>query len=299
MIFGEPYPYSLPNGAKVALVSSIALEMWSQGSTPGKNMPGSGSIISSDMTLPTRDIRVEKMIEFGAKVGIKRLLEIVDREGITCTLIANGRAIEENPEIVREIHARGNEICGHSYAQDASSYDFTDAEAERANIRKTVDVIEKVTGERPIGWESPRGTPSENTMRLLIEEGFTWCGDYADDELPYVLEIGGKPLVIVPYSGLAVNDYPVTINQRNTPRIYFEEFSKTLDLLLEEAALTGRPGLVRAATHAHLYGRSWGRWAFRDVIRYAKRHSDVWITTRGELAKHILAQYQEQNSKGN
>ena len=246
------------------------------------------------MTLPTRDIRVEKMIEFGTKVGVQRLHEIIDREGVPVTLIANGRAIEEFPDIVREFHSRGNEICAHSYAQDTSSYEFEDAEDERRNIQKTVAVIEAVTGESPIGWESPRGTPSENTMRLLAEENFVWCGDYADDELPYVLEFDTKPLVIVPYSGLAVNDYPVTINQRNTPRIYFEEFSKTLDYLLEEAALTGRPGLVRAAVHAHLYGRSWGRWAFRDVIRYAKRHSDVWITTRGELARHVLAQYQAQ-----
>jgi len=298
MTFGKPYPYALPNGAKVAMVSSIAMEMWSQDSTPGKNMPISGSVISSDMTLPTRDIRVEKMIEFGAKVGIKRLLEIIDRERIKFTLIASGRAVEENPDIVREIHARGNEICGHSYAQDTSSYEFTDPEAERDNIRKSADVIEKVTGERPTGWESPRSTPSENTMRLLVEEGFTWCGDYADDELPYVLEFAGKPLVIIPYAGLAVNDYPVTINQRNTPRIYVEEFSKTLDLLLEEAVFTGRPGLLHAATHAHLYGRSWGRWALRDVIRYAKRYSNVWITTRGELARHILAQYEEKRAQG-
>ena len=187
MTFGKPYPYALPNGAKVAMVSSIAMEMWSQDTTPGKNMPISGSVISSDMTLPTRDIRVEKMIEFGARVGIKRLFEIIDREGINFTLIASGRAVEENPDIVREIYARGNEVCGHSYTQDTSSYEFTDPEAERDNIRKTADIIEKVTGERPTGWESPRSTPSDNTMRLLVEEGFTWCGDYADDELPMSL----------------------------------------------------------------------------------------------------------------
>lgn len=59
-----------------------------------------------------------------------------------------------------------------------------------------------------------------------------------------------------------------------------------------------RPGVIRASVHAHVYGRSWGRWAFRGTIRYAKRFSDVWITTRAKLAEHVLRQYASQRDKG-
>ena len=139
---------------------------------------------------------------------------------------------------------------------------------------------------------SPRGTPSDNTLRLLVEEGYRWCGDFPDDELPYVEEIDGKAICVIPYSGTAVNDYPVTINQGNTPRIYVEEFTRTVDILREEYELYGRPGWVRASVHAHVYGRSWGRWAFRDVIRYAKILSGCLdYATRGELGDHVLAQH--------
>lgn len=288
---GTRYPYTWPNGARVVVLPSVVFELWSAGTTPAKNIPHGfigGGVGKLDNQ---RDLRVEMMIEFGGKVGMERLLELLERENALCSVLATGRAVELYSDLVREYHRRGHEITGHSYAEDISSYDFDDPEQERRNIRKTADAIERVTGERPVGWLSPRATPSVNTLRLVAEEGLLWSGDYADDELPQVREVGGKPVVTLPYSSLPVNDYQITMTRGNPPSIYVEEFCRTLDLLREEAAETGRPGLLRCSVHAHVYGHSWGRWAFRDVIRYAKSFSDVLITTRAALAKHILDQY--------
>jgi peptidoglycan/xylan/chitin deacetylase (PgdA/CDA1 family) len=288
--FGPAYPYTWPGGASVVMLPSIAFESWSEGETPGKNMPG--GFISANIKVEGRDLRVEAMIRFGADVGMWRLLELLDAEEARCSVIVTGRSVEQCPDLIREYHARGHEIVGHSYAQDLGASDFADPEDERANIRRTADIIRDVTGETPRGWLSPRGTPSVNTLRLLVEEGFTWTGDYADHELPYVVEHDGKAIAVVPYSGTAVNDYEVTLVNGNPPSAYVEEFRSTLDLLRDEHERTGgRPGMLRAAVHAHVYGRSRGRWAFRDAIRYAKSHEDVWIATRGELAAHVLEQH--------
>lgn len=295
--FGPSYPFTWPGGARVVMCPSVVFELWTEGTTPGKNLPG--GFISSNMKLATRDLRVEKMIEYGGKVGMWRLLDVLEAEKAPCSVLATGRAVEVFAEVTREYFRLGHEITGHSYTEDVSSYDFSEPELERANIRRTVAAIEGVTGKRPYGWLSPRATPSVNTLRLVAEEGFTWCGDVPDDELPYVVEPkAGCPLVIQPYSGHAVNDYQVTLTMNNTPGVYVEEFCKTLDLLREESMATGRPGFIRASVHAHVYGRSWGRWAFRDVIRYAKRFSDVWITTREKLAAHVLEQYRAQAKRG-
>lgn len=291
---GTPYPYTWPNGASVAVLPSVVFELWSEGTTPSKNIPH-GFIGGGVGKLENRrDLRVEMMIDFGGKVGMERLLELLERENAACSVLATGRATEVYPDIVREYHRRGHEITGHSYAEDISSYDFDDSENERRNIRKTADAIERVTGERPVGWLSPRSTPSVNTLRLIAEEGLLWLGDYPDDELPRVREVDGRPVVTLPYSSLPVNDYQITMMRGNPPSIYVEEFCRTLDLLREEAVYTGRPGLIRCSVHAHVYGHSWGRWAFRDVIRYAKSFSDVMVTTRAALTRHILAQYAEQ-----
>lgn len=286
----EPYPYAWPNGAKVAFLPSVVFEVWSDGETPAKNIPG-GGFMSGNIKLDKRDIRLEQMIEFGSRVGMPRLLEILDREGAKCTVLANGLAVEMFPEISRAFSEAGHEFASHGYTEDTSSYDFDDPEEERKNIIKTTDVIEKVIGKRPTGWLSPRATPSVNTMRLLTEEGFLWVGDYPNDELPYIANEGGKDIVVLPYSALAVNDYQVTMAYGNPPESYVREFCRTLDFLREEAMLTGRPGLIRASVHAHVYGHSWGRWAWRDVIRYAKSFGDVWIPTREEMAQVIMEQH--------
>jgi peptidoglycan/xylan/chitin deacetylase (PgdA/CDA1 family) len=287
---GPAYPFTWPGDARVCVLPSIAFEMWSEGTTPGKNMPG--GFISANLKVEGRDLRVEAMIRFGADVGMWRLLEVLEREEVRCSVIVTGRAVEHCPDLMREFQARGHEIVGHSYAQDVSAHDFADPEDERANIRRTAQIIGDVTGELPRGWISPRGTPSEHTLRLLAEEGFAWTGDYPDHELPYVAEVDGRAIAVVPYSGTAVNDYEVSLVNGNPPGDYVAEFRSTLDLLRDEYEQTsGRPGMMRAAVHAHVYGRSRGRWAFRDALRYAKSFSDVWVTTRGDLAAHVLAQH--------
>lgn len=292
------YPFTWPNGARVCVTPSVVLELWSEDTTPGANLPP--GFISGNVPLQggKKDLRAQKMIEYGGKVGMWRLLEILDREHVLASVIANGRAVEVYDDVVLEFHRRGHEIVAHSYAQDLSTYDFENPEEERENIRRSVDVIQRVTGERPKGWISPRATPSEHTLRLLVEEGFTWCGDYPDDELPYVLEVCGRPIAVLPYSGTAgVNDYEIALIQGNPPSVYVEEFRKTMDYLREEQAITGRPGMIRISVHAHVYGRPWGRYAFRDAIRYAKSFPDVWFTTRAKLADWVLQQYATQRDR--
>ena len=95
------------------------------------------------------------------------------------------------PDLVREYHRRGHEITGHSYAEDISSYDFKTTRNRNGTIsERRSTLLRRVTGERPVGWLSPRATPSINTLRLVAEEGLLWSGDYPDDELPQVHEIG-------------------------------------------------------------------------------------------------------------
>ena len=92
-----------------------------------------------------RDLRVEMTIEFGGKVGMERLLELLERENALCSSACKWARRRGLPQTsMCEYHRRGHEITGHSYAEDISSYDFNDdPELERNNIRKTVNAIER------------------------------------------------------------------------------------------------------------------------------------------------------------
>jgi len=93
---------------------------------------------------------------------------------------------------------------------------YLDEEAERGNIRRTVDLIVRATGKRPTGWISPRGTPSPRTGRLLAEEGFEWHGDSLNDDLPYFVHF--KAGTVVSFSSnMECNDLPLYMRHGNPP----------------------------------------------------------------------------------
>jgi len=280
-----------PNNARVAVTVSVVIEVWSENATPGANSPG-GFLSGGVKVSHTRDIRVEKMVEYGTNVGAWKLLEILDQERVKASVLLSGRAAELYPDLVRRYHESGHEIVGHSYAQDISTYDFKDPEEERKNVRRTTEAIERVTGVRPVGWISPRVTPSPFTLDVLAEEGYLWCGDYPDDELPYLVKTPAGTIVVIPHSGIAgVNDHEIALTNGNPPRVYMEIFRDTFDYLYQEAARTGSPGMLRIQAHAHVYGRPWGRLAFREAIRHAKAPPNVWFATRAKIAEWALERY--------
>ena len=96
-------------------------------------------------------------------------------------------ALERNPPAVEAIAASGFDICCHGYRWEEHFKLPVDQERER--IALAVESIERLTGSRPLGWYCRFG-PSENTRRLLVEEGgFLYDSDAYNDELPYWTDV--------------------------------------------------------------------------------------------------------------
>jgi peptidoglycan/xylan/chitin deacetylase (PgdA/CDA1 family) len=135
--------------------------------------------------------------EFGV-VGAKRILNLLSRFQIQATWFVPGHTADTFPEAVEEIHARGHEIGHHGYCHENPV--LLSEGQEREILEKGLVALEKVTGERPIGYRSPSWDMSANTIRLLLEYGFKydsslmgsdfqpyWCrqGDHFDLVSPY------------------------------------------------------------------------------------------------------------------
>ena len=106
--------------------------------------------------------------EYGPQTGIWRILRILDETSVKATFLTCGGIAERYPEAVKAIAQRGHEIAGHGYHHEVAR-DLT-REEERAVMRKTIEMIEKRTGKRPVGWRSC--TQSPNSLELLMEHGF-------------------------------------------------------------------------------------------------------------------------------
>lgn len=266
-----------PEGKRIALVFNIAYEGWSAGKAPGIGPMG------NPLQPGYFDTNAHSWGTFGAVRGIQRLLDIAQRHQIRASVMVNGVLAELYPETVRRIHNEGHEIVAHSYGMDVIPV-YLKAEEERANISRTTELLERVTGAKAPGWISPRGTGSLMSPQLLAEAGYLWHGDCNDDDAPYILEFGDRSIVAIPLT-MDVNDLPHAMRFGRTPRDFVTLFADTLEAMRTRES---RSLMLDVTAHCHVYGRAAGAWAFAETMKLARACPDVWIATRLEMARHVM-----------
>ena len=224
-----------PNGARIAVSFVVNYEEGSEnsildGDPHGETVGESPSPVARG----ERDLANESFFEYGSRVGVWRILDLLDEYGVDSTFFACALALERNPEVGPEVVRRGHEVMGHGNRWE--EYYKMDREAERLAINEAVASITRTTGQRPLGWYTRYG-PSVNTRELVVEEGgFVYdCNAYNDD-LPYYTEVHGNPWLVVPYS-LEVNDYGFWRGQLSTPNDFFESARNCFDTLYRERRL--------------------------------------------------------------
>jgi peptidoglycan/xylan/chitin deacetylase (PgdA/CDA1 family) len=224
---------------------------------------------------------------YGGAVGIWRLMELFDRNGIKATIGANGLAVEKWPETIKALHHAGHEIASHGMTNDHHMTDLS-PEAQREEVRGCTRVIEACVGVRPVGWAGPANLHTPETLGILAEEGYRWFGDAFDDDVPYVADVNGKRIAVIPKLNYA-NDWRAWSGGLGNASTYFEGFKTSFDFIYQEA-LRGRAGAMDVIVHAELGGRPNIAVAFEQMIRYVKQYQDdVWIPTRRELADYLLS----------
>jgi peptidoglycan/xylan/chitin deacetylase (PgdA/CDA1 family) len=223
---------------------------------------------------------------YGGAVGIWRLMDLFDRNGIKATIGANGLAVEKWPETIKALHQAGHEIASHGMTNDHHMTDLS-PEQQREEVRGCTRVIEACVGVRPVGWAGPANLHTPETLGILAEEGYRWFGDAFDDDVPYVADVNGKRIAVIPKLNYA-NDWRAWSGGLGNASTYFEGFKTSFDFIYQEA-LRGRAGAMDVIVHAELGGRPNIAIAFEQMIRYVKQYQDVWITTRRELADYLLS----------
>lgn len=271
-----PREWSWPGGQKMAVTIGVPFEAFQYQSqfnyiaTPGK-----------------KDLLSLSYGDYGWKAGVWRLLDLLDRFGAKASMATNGLAAERHPDIVKTFVDEGHEVMGHGWANDVYVKDAGE-EAERAEIRRCTEVLTTASGgTRPVGWTSPGSTGSEHTIRILKEEGYIWNGDDLSDDLPFVVESGAGPFVMMPRQSLATNDITQWVLSRNPPGVMWEGFKDTFDALYAEAC-EGGPRSIDITLHAHMAGRPTLIPTIERMLGYAMEHEGVYFTRKCEMAEWAL-----------
>jgi putative urate catabolism protein len=279
-----------PGGARIAVQFAINYEEGSEytiddgdgrtelglAEAPGGRVPGG-----------RRDLAFETMYEFGSRVGIWRLLRLFGDRRLPVTIFGCALALERNPRVATAIAAAGYDVCCHGWRWEEHFGLGEDEERER--IARAVASIAKTTGARPLGWYCRYG-PSENTRRLLVEEGgFLYDSDAYNDELPYWVAVAGKPHLVVPYT-MDANDAKFAAAAGFGTTTDFETYLKaTFEQLYEEGATT--PGLMSVGLHPRMAGRPARARALANFLDYIMKRDRVWICRRLDVARHWRAKH--------
>jgi peptidoglycan/xylan/chitin deacetylase (PgdA/CDA1 family) len=260
-----------PNGARLAIAFSMVIETdadpdpVSKG-PDGKNYP---------------NLYAKTAGQYAANEAIPRMLDMFDRRRIKVTSMMCGQSAERNPALAREVAQRGHECGAHGKTHDNQFQ--MDRETERAFIKDAADMIEKATGQRPVGWNGRGQLRSVNTLSLAQELGFIYHIDDISRDEPFVIPVNDKPFAVVPYtSHLGDIGY---FNNRGMASVFAADLKLEFDALYAEAEHKRRMMVV---TLHDAVARANRVKVFEDFIAYAQRQRGVWFARSDELAKWAL-----------
>ncbi len=121
--------------------------------------------------------------EYGVRVGIPRVLDLLHAHDLPATFFIPGHTIDSFPASVAAILEAGHEVAHHSYAHLDPSTQTPDE--ERRDLERALDALERI-GVKPLGYRSPSADMSEATLSLLEAYGFRYDSSLmADDFRPY------------------------------------------------------------------------------------------------------------------
>src|SRR5260370_39773969 len=122
----------------------------------------------------------------------------MDNHGIKLSSFMIGKAVATSPDLAREIGTRGHEAAAHGRAWE-NSYQLP-REEEKRFIADSVETIERVTGQKPVGWNAYWMRNSVHILETLQELGFLYHIDEPSRDEPFIIPLRGRDFVTVPYT---------------------------------------------------------------------------------------------------
>ena len=231
---------------------------------------------------PAPDVRNHSRRDYGNRVGLWRLMDVLNKHKIRGTVALNAEIGLYYPRIMQAMIDLDWELMGHGLTNSKFMSGLSN-EAERKLIGDTRKVIED-WGQKMRGWLGPGLTETFDTPDLLKEAGVEYLADWVNDDLPYRFNNG---LYSIPYS-IELNDMPLF----NMPSISIEDFKRRIvdsfDVLYAEGATNGR--VLGVALHPFLIGAAHRIKYLDEALAYIAGHEGVWFATGDEIIKAYQAQ---------
>ncbi len=269
-------PLKLPDGARMVVWTIINVEVWDATQPTPRTVvtPPAGGASSPD--IPNWCWH-----EYGNRVGFWRLLNVYDEFEIPGVMNINASAVAAYPDIVQAAVARKWEFVGHGFTQR----NMQKAMNEREDIRKTADIIARVTGMRPRGWLGPGLTETWETPDILAEEGYDYVADWVLDDQPVWLKTRGKPIVNLPYTQ-ECNDVAMMLIQHHRASEFCDRAIDQFEQVYADAAGSAR--VMAISVHPYIMGAPHRTKYFRRIFERIREKREVLFWTGEQILDWYL-----------
>jgi peptidoglycan/xylan/chitin deacetylase (PgdA/CDA1 family) len=268
-------PVAWPNGARVAVYVGLNIEHFHIDRPSTSLHEGTAGLVPDPLNYGWRD--------YGARVGIWRLIDALDRHGVRASAIVNADVVDRYPQIIEAGRARDWAWVAHGRT-NSELHTGMGIDDERQALTEIVGTIERATGQRPSGWLGPGLSETFETPRLLAELGLSYVLDWTNDDQPYRLNVPG--MLSVPYS-VELNDLGLFTFKNTSGPEFVRIVRDQLEQLYADAAAGGR--VMAIALHAFVTGQPFRAKYLDEALAYVAAHEGVWLTTSDEIAKHFAA----------
>ena len=268
-----------PGGARVAVWFAPNIEFY-------ELMPPIGPV-QPPWSRPHPDVLGYSLRDYGNRVGIWRLFEVLDHYHVRGSVALNVALCDHHPEIIAACLERGWEVFSHGIYNTRYTYGMDESQ-ERAMIEDAIATVKRHTGVQLKGWLSPALTNTERTPALLAEYGIHYLCDFLHDDQPFPLIVPKGRLISMPYS-IDINDGSGYLRYHLTPAQLRDAIRAQFDQLYAEGAESGR--VLCIPLHPFLTGQPHRLQAFADALKHIVGHEGVWLATAGEIAQWYDAHY--------
>ena len=233
-----------------------------------------------------RRVSAISMLRYGPEVAVKRILQSYREFDIQQTFYVPAWCIEQYTETVTAMVDGGHEVAHHGYIHENPNTLSPDKELYW--LRRGIDIINNVTGQRPRGWRAPLYNFSDASIDFLIDEGFSYDASLMGDDIPYLLSTDkGRVLELPSYWGM--DDWPQFVHSIDLGyTMPLQSPSRGMDVFKEEFdAMYKYGGLWVTVWHPFASGRL-ARWEkVVELIDYMKGKGDVWFARMEDIAAHV------------
>lgn len=274
--------FAWPGNARIALIVTLVLDYWevdppADASRDPRIVSPLGNFFPDWLTWSRR--------EYGARVGIFRLLDVLDEFGVTPSVALGAAAARRYPELVDEVLRRGSAIMAHGvFATRRITSKMSEAE-ERALIAEARQTITDVTGSAPAGWCGQDFNESPRTPALLAEAGFGYTTDWANDDRPFLLgPYEGRTLVALPPQP-EWDDLECMWLRHVSPPAWAEAAAKGFAFLHREGG-----GVFNLTLHPFVAGQAHHIAYLRRALAHILGMGATWCATTDQVAEAARAQ---------